>query len=99
MLPPVFPSTIAFVGLWIAAGVIAGLFFRHTRERQKTRLTAGRFPSELRRATSLIGLFLIIVAASELGRRTGVSDIAKLIAAIAALGSCAAAVIWPAKNR
>ena len=90
--------SILFVVLWGTAGLVAGVFFYRVRRQQLEKWRVGKLPLEAARFVTLLVFFVLVIAASEIGRRGEVPGTAKTWAIIACLLGCVAGFAWPMKT-
>lgn len=90
--------SILFVVLWGGAGLVAGAFFYRVRRQQLEKRPIGKLPLEAARFVTLLVFLLLVIAASELGRRGDVPGSAKTWAIIACVLGCIAGFAWPRKS-
>ena len=87
-----------FVVLWGTAGLVAGMFFHRVRRQQVTKQPVGKLPLEAARFVTLLVFLLLVIAASEVGRRGEVPNGAKTWAIIVCVLGCIAGFASPRKS-
>lgn len=90
--------SVLFVVLWGTAGLVAGVFFHRVRRQQLKKQPLGKLPLEAVRLLTLLAFLLLVIAASEVGRRGGVPSGAKTWAIIVCVLGCIAGFAWPRKS-
>lgn len=78
----------AFVGLWGAAGWVAGTFFYRVRQLQIPKKDSGKMSLESARIVTLLIFLAIVILASEIGSRAEVPSFAKTGALVVCLVCC-----------
>ncbi len=90
--------SILFVVLWGAAGLVAGVFFHRVRRQQVTKRPVGKLPLEAARFVTLLVFLVLVIAASEVGRRGDVPGSAKTWAIIICVLGCVGGFAWPRRS-
>ena len=90
--------SILFVVLWGAAGLVAGVFFYRVRREQIEKLPVGKLPLEATRFVTLLVFLLLVIVASEIGRRGAVTGDVKTWGIVACMLGCIAGFAWPRKT-
>jgi protein-S-isoprenylcysteine O-methyltransferase Ste14 len=90
--------SVLFVALWGTAGLVGGAFFRRVRRQQVAKRPVGKLPLEAARFVTLLVFLVLVIAASEVGRRGAVPGSAKTWAIIICVLGCVAGFAWPRRS-